>query len=131
MRFLREKYIAIYTIDVGGMRQRIGKKRFKPTAKLITFRKDGPYPINLNEANYRSGRKIIYIFERGKGQYVGQSSKLSGTEPVLKTLFFDELPKQLVSGMERKSLLDFDVLIFVLLSLIAGAGLGYIIAGVA
>lgn len=126
---MKQKYIGIYTINVAGCRTRIKRKRLNPSDPVVSFGKNTVFNVNFKAPMYRTRKSIFYFFEQGKGQVVGNSKELQGNELVAKSLFLDELPKQLTSGIEHKNIFDIENIILIAMSFIAGVGMGYILLG--
>jgi hypothetical protein len=127
----RAKYIVYYCVRVGSALQRIQTRKFKPSVTELTFKDKGTYQIDINNPTFITPRnKRIYLVEKNFGQIVPKSGSKPAISPELaRALFKREWVKQLVAGMNTKQF-DSAMLIYTLLGIMGGVGIGFIIATV-
>ena len=124
----KDKYIGVLCININGIRSRLKSKRFDPLKPCIQFNSE-IFNVDVKFPIYKRGNKFYYYFEKGKGQVFSKTDKLAGNELVVKSLFLEELPRQLTTNLDKSSNIDINNIIFAIMGLLAGTGLGYMIAG--
>lgn len=103
-------------------------KQFNPTKPVVDF-KGEPFVVDIKNPEYRRKNKIFYLFEEKKGQIIFANEELAINQKVIRSLFIEELPKQLVAGLRESAILTMNIILFIILSLLGGFGLGWIVSG--
>lgn len=119
----KAKYLAIYCTDVGGVNQRIARKRFKPNIKEISF-KDETFIVDISKPISRTSKGTYeYHFLRGKGQVIISTQQAPVSPEYVFALLKREYVSQLVAGMNIKAL-GTELYIWAIMGALAGIGVG-------
>lgn len=119
----KAKYLAIYCVDVGGVNQRMMRKRFKPNVKEISF-KNETFIVDISKPICRTSKGTYeYHFLRGKGQIIISTQDSPVSPEYTFALLKREYVSQLVAGMNIKAL-GTELYIWALMGALAGLGAG-------
>jgi hypothetical protein len=124
---MKAKYLAIYAVRINGGLQRIKARKFLPSEKQVTFG-DDTFIIDISNPIYRTVRgKYLFLFEKNKGQVTLSDTSLQINQGIIKALFKQELPRQLVAGLNDSMSVTADKLMFLIAGILGGLGLGWIL----
>lgn len=117
------RYVGVYCVDVGGVNQKVMRKRFKPDAKDITFGNE-TFIVDISRPISRTKKGVYeYQFLRGKGQIMIASTESAVSPEYQYNLLKREYVSQLVAGMNIKQL-GSELYIWALMGAVAGLGAG-------
>jgi hypothetical protein len=127
---MKAKYYAIYAVRINGGLQRIKGRKFRPSETSLTFDED-TFIVDIANPIYRTIRgKYMFLFEKNKGQVTLSDTTLLVNQKIIKALFKQELPRQLVAGLNDAMSVTADKLMFLLAGIMGGVGIGWILCSI-
>ncbi len=124
----KNKYKAIFLIKREGSYSIIGKKRFRPSKKMIRFKR-ATYVIDVSRPTYIRGLKMFYFIEIGKTQlFFGKNTEGTGVSPkVVDMIMSQKIVHDLTTNLVGNAFaINFATLIF---GGLMGGLIGFILAG--
>lgn len=111
--------------SIANVPTRIKTRKIKSPGRYITF-KNHTFEFDIAKPAYRIRNIFYYIVDIDKGQICFPEAAINASAPeLLDKIVRRSLAKQLVSSVEKMPLSE--VLLYILLSVGMGAGLGYIL----
>ena len=123
----RKKYYAVFLVNQTGSYSRIAKRRFKPTAQKVRYRK-GSYIVDVSTPSYTKGLKIFYFYEIGKPAHMTFIEKDSVLSPkIIDMILSQKIVSELTTNLSGNAI-KMNIITLVFGALMGGA-FGFIIAG--
>ena len=123
-----DKYVVIFMKIVAGVPHELKRKRIKPYITKVSFRNFSA-PFIIETPTYRRRNTYYYQFDIEKGQMFSVGTKSPIDLAFMNLILEGSTIKQLVSSVERVKIGM--VIIYMIMGIAMGAGLGYIIGNFA
>lgn len=123
------KYVVVFLLKEHGTYSLLGKRRVRPTDKIVRFRKGFSYKLDLTYPTYLGGLKLYFFIDVNEGQLFFEGEQGVG---IVKPELLDAIMKgsiisQLTQSLNEK--ISLTNLMNIGLGLAVGGLIGYIIGG--
>lgn len=127
--FGKKKYIVIFAKKMNGVYQKIGKKRIKPTDKVVTY-ENKTIPISFDSALYEDENKVMLLIDIDDLQ-IKSGETLVNKVPytLVKAIVKDKVVNQLISRLAPSGMGMISV-VLMLMTILAGVFIGYFLGSV-
>lgn len=99
----KKKYIAVFLLKQEGSYAYVGRKKFKPTQKDISY-KEGVYEITREKPSYIKGTRLFYFFDIGTGQLYMDTSDLNIDPEINELITKRKIFKQLAVSLSGSTM---------------------------